>query len=627
MRRYQVLDKIESPMQLRYLSKMQLDTLCAELRDFLVENVSQTGGHLASNLGVVELTVALHRVFRSPVDQIVWDVGHQSYVHKILTGRRDVFSTLRQKDGICGFPKVKESVHDAFVTGHASTSIAIADGIARAKRLRGEQGHAIAVIGDGALTGGMAYEGLNNAARGENRNLILILNDNKMSISKNASSIGRYLARMRSKRAYFQLKDFTKSALQFIPGLGNGMVEVISDSKASLKQVIFRASFFEELGFVYMGPVNGHDMESLCLLLERARSLNRPVLIHVETVKGKGYDFAERNPGQYHGVSKFNPAVGSEPMLPGNTFSDVFGKYLTKLAESDARICAVTAAMKYGTGLNHFKRRFGNGGRFIDVGIAEPYAVTFSAALAAKDMLPVCAIYSTFLQRAYDQLLHDCAIEPQHLVLAVDRAGLVGEDGPTHQGIFDAAFLSTIPGMVIFSPASYADLCLCLRRALYEETGLVSVRYPRGAQPKLTGRYAAECKDFLHLPGEGDLILTYGREWMQVTDAGEQLMKEGKTPGLMKLLRIFPLHPETVEIAMGYRQVWFIEEGIRTGGIGEQFAAALLQRGFTGCCTIRAVEKFVEHATVHQQLCDCGLDADAIVSLVRKGNGKESNRT
>lgn len=613
MQEYSILDHIKSPAVLRRLSYAQLRQLCAEIRHCLVHNVSRTGGHLASNLGVVELTVALHRVFRTPVDSILWDVGHQCYVHKLLTGRRNAFSTLRQEDGLSGFPDPQESRHDAFVAGHASTSIALADGIARATRLRGQKGHAVAVIGDGALTGGVAYEGLNNAARGENSNLIIVLNDNKMSISKNASSIGRYLARLRNNRSYFLAKDTAKSVLQTIPVVGQDIVEMISNSKSQLKDMFYNSSLFEELGLVYMGPVDGHDLPRLCDVFMRAKSLGKPVLIHVETVKGKGYRFAEQNPGHYHGVSKFDPKVGSR-IQPGDNFSEAFGRYLTRLAKDDPRICALTAAMKYGTGLNYFKDAFGDTGRFVDVGIAEQHAVAFSAAMASRGMLPVCAIYSSFLQRAYDQIVHECSLIPQHVVLAVDRAGLVGEDGKTHEGIFDCAFLSSVPGMVIYSPATYVELRRCLRRALYEETGVVAVRYPRGAQPVIAGQYAQRHENFLHLPGEGLLIVTYGREWAEVAKAAEQLRENGWRPGLLKLTRVFPFDEEMLALAMAYPQVLFVEEGVKTGGIGGHFLAALMERGYRGAGRIQALQAWIAHAPPARQLCLAGLDAASVAA-------------
>ena len=619
MPKYKLLQNINSPFDLRYLSWGQLDGLCTEVRQFLIKNVSKTGGHLASNLGTVELTVALHKVFRSPSDQIVWDVGHQCYTHKILTGRKDRFHTLRQEDGLSGFPKPRESIHDAFMAGHSSTSVAVADGLSTARRIRREPGHVVAVIGDGAFTGGMAFEGLNNAAR-DGKNLIIILNDNKMSISKNVGSFSGYLTRLRSNRSYFQLKDLTKWALRAIPLVGETLVDAVSTSKGHLKNAVFNTSFFEELGFVHMGPVDGHDIQMLCAVLERAKSLNRPVFIHAETIKGKGYSFAEENPGAYHGVSKFNPKDGNDELQAGSSYSEVFGKYLTGLALRDKRICAVTAAMKYATGLNHFSRQLKHTGRFVDVGIAEQYAVTFSAALAAKKLLPVFAVYSSFLQRAYDQILHDCAIEGQHVVLAVDRAGLVGEDGETHHGLFDCAFLSGIPGMTIYSPATYAELRSDLKRALYGETGVCAVRYPRGAQPKLPPGYASNHGDFRHWQGDGSLlVVTYGREWIEVCWSVEELGSSAGKPGILKLNKVCPLDPKTVELAKTYDHVLFVEEGVQSGGIAEHFIAQLALGGYTGGCTIRGVDnRFVAQATVQRQLELLGLDRKSIVALIRE---------
>ena len=625
MSKYTLLDEIESPLDLRGFTLEELGLLCGELRQFLIEKVSETGGHLASNLGVVELTVALHTVFETPVDKIVWDVGHQSYTHKILTGRRDRFDTLRQGGGLSGFPKTKDSEHDAFLAGHSSTSLSVAAGLARAKRVRGEKGSVVAVIGDGAFTGGMSFEGLNNAAQ-EGGNLIVILNDNKMSIGKNVGSLSAYLTRLRTNRSYFKLKDKTKSALRSIPLVGQGMVEAVSSSKAALKNVMYSTSFFEEMGFVHMGPVNGHNLQMLTDVLERAKSLDRPVFIHMETTKGKGYEFAERNPGHYHGVQKFNPKLGSEELIPGDNFSEVFGKYLTGLAMRDENICAVTAAMKYATGLHYFSRQLKGSGRFVDVGIAEQHAVTFCAGLAAGGMLPVFAVYSSFLQRAYDQLLHDCSIEPRHVVLAVDRAGLVGEDGETHHGVFDCAFLSSIPRAAIYSPATYSELRYCLRRALYHEKGLVAVRYPRGAQPKLPEDYVPYKANFVHDAGESLLLVTYGRQWAEVHAAVELLRVDGINPGILKLTKIFPLDPAAVEIAQGYDQVVFVEEGMRTGGIGGHFAAALADRGYTGTVAIRAVEGFVPQGTVYSQLRGLGLDRVSIVELVRSERKKIAER-
>lgn len=616
MQDYDILDRIGGPEDLKTLTGPQLRQLCGELRQFMIDTVSENGGHFASNLGVVELTVALHRVFESPVDRIVWDVGHQSYIHKILTGRKQEFITLRQEGGLCGFPKTKESEHDAFVAGHSATSIAVADGLACAKRLRGEPGHAVAVIGDGAFTGGMAYEGLNNAARGYGHKLIVILNDNEMSISRNHSNVAAYLSRLRTNRPYFQLKDFTRSVLGSIPVVGDNVVEAVAASKSKIKDIVYQTSFFEELGFTYMGPVDGHDLHVLCSALERAKLLAQPVFLHVRTIKGRGYAPAESNPGAYHGVGKFDPRFGNGELQPGDNFSDEFGRYLTALATRDERICAVTAAMKYATGLHHFSRRFKQQGRFFDVGIAEPYAVTFSAALAAGGQLPVCAVYSTFLQRGYDQILHDCSIEPRHMVLAVDRAGLVGEDGETHQGLYDCAYLSTIPGMTIYSPATYAELRACTKRALYHETGVVAVRYPRGAQPKLDRPYTGG-GNFLHLPGKKVLLVTYGREWAEAVEAARLLRGHDVEPGLLKLTRVFPIDRVALACVHGYDMVVFLEEGVRTGGIGEHFFAALAEGGYQGRMILRAVERFVAHAPVKRQIQSLGLDGCSVCDLVQ----------
>jgi len=614
-----VLDKINSPRSLRYLSDAQLEQLCAELREELIEGVSATGGHLASNLGVVELTVALHLVFQSPTDQIVWDVGHQCYTHKLLTGRRHGLEHLRQKGGMAGFPKPDESIHDAFVAGHASTSLSVADGLARGKELLGEEGYVIAVIGDGALTGGLAYEGLNNLARKKDGKVIVVLNDNKMSISKNVGGLTKYLSRLRTTGSYYKLKNITKSALKSVPYMGEGMVEMAGGVLSQMKDVFYRSGFFEDMGYTYMGPVDGHDLNALRDALEQAKTLQRPVLLHVETVKGKGFPQAESNPGAYHGVSKFDPKDPTSPLPSADSFSDVFGRHLTRLAAQDNRICAVTAAMKYATGLYHFSRRFQGQGRFFDVGIAEAHGVTFCAGLASKGLLPVFAVYSSFLQRGYDQLIHDCSIYPQHVVLAIDRAGLVGEDGETNQGIFDCAYLSSIPGTSIYAPATYGELQLCLEEALYRRKGLCAVRYPRGAQPALEPAYQADGID-LHLlgPRQGKtLLVTYGRLYREVSQAHKALTQQGEEISLLKLTRIWPLEAEAVEIAGGFDRVFFLEEGIRWGGIGEHFALALMERGYRGRVFIRAIDnRFVSQGTVEEQLEMVGLNATAIVKMV-----------
>ncbi len=438
-----LLNTIKSPEDLKGLSSEQLKRLCSEIRSCIIHTVSTNGGHLASNLGVVELTVALHRVFSSEKDRIVWDVGHQSYTHKMLTGRGDRISTIRTKDGLSGFPNREESPYDPFTCGHSSTSISSALGLAKAKELNGDDGYVVAVIGDGALTGGLAYEGLNNAGRLK-RNFIVVLNDNKMSISRNVGSMARYLARIRTEPSYFRIKGNVENALDHIPVVGTPMHHVLTKSKSVLKQLLYNSTIFEDMGFYYYGPFDGHDLDKMIEVFTNVKSINHPVLLHVVTQKGRGYSYAEHNPGAFHGVSKFNIKTG-KPLFSGPSFSAVFGDTLCGFAEDRSdRICAVTAAMQSGTGLTDFAKKFPE--RFFDTGIAEEHAVTFCGGLAVGGMLPVFAVYSSFLQRGYDQMIHDVALQHVKVVLAVDRAGVVGEDGQTHQGIFDASYLNTIPG-------------------------------------------------------------------------------------------------------------------------------------------------------------------------------------
>lgn len=615
---YKVLNHINRPQDLKLLGRVQLDRLCREIRHFLIDSVARTGGHLASNLGIVELTVALHKVFDSPTDQIVWDVGHQCYPHKILTGRRQLMRALRQKGGISGFTKTAESVHDAFIAGHASTSISVADGLSKARQVTGEPGHVIAVIGDGAFTGGLTFEGLHNAAR-RAKNLIVILNDNHMSISKSKGPLPRYLSKLRANKAYFYLKDLTKSALGAVPLVGDGLVEIVSNSKAQLKNALYNTTFFEELGYIHMGPVDGHNLGVLCDVLARAKTLDKPVFIHVETRKGKGYPPAERNPGAYHSVAPFNPARPVAQKPSDNSYSAVFGRHLAALGARDKRICAITAAMKYATGLNFFADRFKAEGRFFDVGIAEQHGAVFSAALASKGLIPVYAVYSSFLQRAYDQLIHDCSLEKRHIVLAVDRAGLVGEDGETHHGLFDCAFLSSIPDTVIYSPLSYRELRLCLNRAIYREDGVCAVRYPRGAQPEITQDYTDLCTTYTlyHDKEERDLLLiTYGRVYAEVARAAEKLHGSGVAADVMRLVRVWPFELQALAQAAQYKRILFVEEGMRTGGIAEHFFMELSKMGFAGKYAVQAVTGFVPQGTVRQQVELLGLDMSGILQSI-----------
>lgn len=609
-----ILDTICSPQDVKNLPFEQLDVLCTQIRERLIQTTAKTGGHLASNLGTVELTVALHRVFDCPDDQIVWDVGHQCYTHKLLTGRREQFSTLRQEGGLSGFPKRKESEYDAFIAGHSSTSISVASGLARAKKLQNDQHHVIAVIGDGAFTSGLAFEGANNAARfGDN--LIVILNDNKMSISKNVGSFSKYLSKIRARPAYFRTKDRVESICNHLPLIGKPLNQLLVWLKSTVKTVVYGSNWFEDMGFCYLGPIDGHNMETLCDVLQRAKNLHRPVFLHIETQKGKGYSYAEENPGEYHGTSGFDIDTGKSFSSASTNFSNEFGLYLTELAKRDERICAITAAMKYGTGLNHFSRAFGQQGRFFDVGIAEPHAVTFAGGLAANGMLPVFAVYSSFLQRCYDQIIHDLSIERQHVVIGIDRAGIVGSDGETHQGLFDVAMLSSVPGITLYSPATYEEMRCSLYKSLYEHTGVCCVRYPRGGESKLPA-FDPQAPWAIEPKGAKPrlLLVTYGKLGVQAVQAAQTLSQQGVPTAVLKLLRLLPFCEEAVEQAMQAEYVLFAEEGIESGGIGQMFGSRLLEKGFRGHYRVLAVhDRFVEQATPDRALALCGLDAQSMV--------------
>ncbi len=599
-----ILDQINSPQDLKKLTDQQLSTLCQEIRRFLVSSVSRTGGHLASNLGVVELTVMLHRLFDSPHDHIVFDVGHQSYTHKLLTGRKSGFDKLRQTNGMSGFPRPAESVHDAFIAGHASNSVSAALGIAQAAQLKGDESYTIAVIGDGALTGGEAYEALNNAGRSNTR-LIVILNHNDMSISKNVGAFAKYLSTLRSSRRYLRMKRHVESVLRHTPLIGKPIHRWLCRSKSILRRVIYPSTFFEDMGFHYLGPIDGHNISDLSSALSRAKELAAPVVLQVETIKGKGYLSAEENPGEYHAVS---PSAST-----GENYSEVVGRFLSELADSDKRICAITAAMKYGTGLQHFAAAHKD--RFFDVGIAEEHAVTFAGGLAANGMTPVFCVYSSFLQRGYDQMIHDLAIDNRHVVLCVDRAGLVGEDGETHQGIFDAAYLSQIPNMTLYSPEGYDELRLCLQNAIEEQAGIVAVRYPRGGENR-AHTLSPDC-NFQFVKDKTDtLLVSYGRSFSECVKAKSQAHSDAS---LLKLTKIAPIDVRATETAMKFRRVLFVEEGIYTGGIAQQFSSMLLEKGYCGKMKILAIRgEFVPHGAVKDLLSALSIDAEGIAKALKQ---------
>ncbi len=610
------LENITSPADVKKLDKSDLPLLARECRDVLVDTVSKNGGHLASNLGVVELTIALHRVFNSPKDKIIWDVGHQCYTHKLLTGRYPEFSTLRTEDGLSGFSNPDESEHDIFFSGHSSVSISQALGVATANSINNDKHSTIAVIGDGALTGGLAYEALNNAGR-NGKNLIVILNDNEMSISKNVGSVARYLAVIRSTPRYYKLKAHTETAINKIPLIGKKLSAKIYALKTRIKNYIYKSTFFEDFGFRYMGPIDGHNIDQLCEALETAKMVkDKPVLLHICTTKGKGYDFAEENPSEFHGISKFNINTG-EPIYSGKNFSSEFGELMCALAAKDKRICTVTAAMSLGTGLENFKNEYPE--RFFDVGIAEEHAVTFCAGLAKGGMVPVFAVYSSFLQRCFDQLVHDGTMQNLHMIIAVDRAGFVGEDGISHQGILDASLLNTIPNITVFSPSNYDELKNCFINAVYHTEGVVAIRYPRGQEKVINpDNYTFVGKDYSIYSSEKaeNCIVTYGRISAHACSACDRLNEQGKDFFVIKLNRIKPVDEEAVKAALGCEKVFFFEEGIKNGGIAETFGCMLNERGFNGRYRTVAVENsFVEHASVTELYKKYGLDTDGIYNI------------
>ena len=590
--KYKLLSRLDLPQDIKKLSLNQEEELCRELRQKIIETVAKNGGHLSSNLGAVELTVAIHRVFDSPKDKIVFDVGHQSYAHKLLTGRYGEFHTLRKKDGISGFTRPSESEHDACVSGHSSNSISIALGMAKAMKLSGDNHHAVAVIGDGAFTGGLAFEGLNNAGSSDT-NIIVILNYNEMSISKNIGGIATYLSELRTQHNYKRFKTGAKKVLGAIPVLGQGIEKVISASKDGLKEKLLHSTMFEDFGFEFVGPVDGHNLEKLEAALRSAKEMNCPVLVQVNTVKGKGYAPAEAQPGEYHGVSGFNVETGEKPAV-SSTYPDIFGMELARLATADERIVAITAAMKYGTGLNHFTGILKS--RLFDVGIAEEHAVSFAAGLAAMGRIPVFSVYSSFLQRSYDELIHDISIPNLHAVIAICNAGIVGEDGETHQGIFDISFLTTIPNVTIYSPSSFKELKECLSKALYDDSGLVCVRFPKGSEEKdLT------VPDFESFGSGETLAVSYGR-------LSANAYKAAKSAGtdFLKLTRVFPLQDADIEIIKRYRRVVVFEEVSRAGGIGEKIRLIAPQT------EVVAIDGFVPAMTPCQAFELYGLSVEAM---------------
>ncbi|GAB4388458.1 MAG: 1-deoxy-D-xylulose-5-phosphate synthase [Thermodesulfovibrionales bacterium] len=615
------LENIKSPTDLKALSSSELRALAEEIREAIISCVSQGGGHLASNLGVVELSIALHYVFESPKDRIIWDVGHQSYPHKLLTGRFGGFSTLRKRGGVCGFPRMDESPHDAFGTGHSSTSISAATGIIEARDLKGEKFKVVAVIGDGAMTAGLAFEGLNHAGQ-LGKDLIVVLNDNEMSISKNVGALSSYLNRILTGEVYQKFKRETKNLIEGIPKLGGPMSKFAQKVEESLKGCFLPGFIFEELGFNYVGPIDGHDIDGLVNTFRKIHDADHPTLIHVITKKGKGYEFSERDPSVFHGVGPFEPQTGS-PRSNSRSWSDVFGGALVEIAQSRPEVVAISAAMTEGTGLSGFAARFPD--RFYDVGIAEPHAVTFAAGLASMGIRPVVAIYSTFLQRAYDEIIHDVCLQNLPVLFAIDRAGIVGEDGPTHQGVFDLSYLRHIPNLTVMAPKDASELRAMLSLGL-RHRGPCAIRYPRGKAggDSLTMPFEIGEAEVL-ADGSDVAILAIGSTVLPALAAADGLRRDGVNATVVNMRFASPLDRGLLgRVASRVRGIVTVEENVLRGGFGGAVLECLEDMG-AGHVRVKAVgvpDEFVEQGTQAELRRKYGLDEEgiraAVLSLLRQ---------
>lgn len=578
--KYTILDRINSPEDLKKLDRESVQILAGEIREFLIDNVHECGGHLASNLGVVELTLALHRIFNAPEDKIIWDVGHQSYVHKIVTGRKDAFDSLRTPGGLSGFTKREESEYDAFGAGHSSTSVSAALGFAEAAHLSGSDAYSVAIIGDGAFTGGMVYEALNNCDRTQGIRLIVVINENEMSISKNIGSVAKSLSKLRNTPGYFKTKSITRSVLNRIPLIGKATVSCITKLKKFIKNILYGSNYFEDLGLYYIGPVDGHNITALEDMLSEAKKCDQSVIVHVKTQKGRGYAPAEERPDKYH-------ALAAKDAEPAGGFSKHFGDAITEMADSDSSICAITAAMGRGTGLGAFEKKHPD--RFFDVGIAEEHAVTFAAGLSAGGARPICAIYSTFLQRAYDSIVHDVALQALPVVFAIDRAGLNQSDGATHHGIFDVSFLSSVPNMTIFTPATYDCLDRALRYA-FEMNAPVAIRYPNAIEDDIIkAAFYSEApsnfsvRTFAVTDSTQNVIVTHGRMASTALEAVALLEDDDVSAGVVLCEFIKPYESLADMIAgilpRSLKNIIFLEEEIMAGGFGMNLSSVMTRQG------------------------------------------------
>lgn len=611
-----ILERINSSNDIKKLPEEELEPLCQELRDYMISSISRTGGHLASNLGAVELTVALHRVYDTSRDRVVFDVGHQSYVHKIITGRRDSFCTLRQHGGLSGFPKPYESEDDAFIAGHASNSVSVALGMARARTLSHADYDVAAIIGDGALSGGLAYEGLANAAA-SGEPLVVILNDNNMSINENVGGTAHLLESLRVRPGYISFKRWYRDVFTKLPGLYKFNHAI----KEWLKKRLLPGNVFSGMGMYYLGPVDGHDIGKLETVIRWARELRKPVLVHVVTKKGKGYKYAEEHPEKFHGVGRFDIETG-ELHDSGDCFSAKMGESLSRLADNDGRIIGITAAMSSGTGMDVFS--VAHPDRFFDVGIAEGHAVSMAGGMAKQGMVPVFAVYSSFLQRGYDMLIHDVALQNLHVVFCVDRAGLVGSDGETHHGVFDVSYLSSVPDMTVLCPASYAELETMLRAAIYDINGSVAIRYPRGGEGKYTACNTAP--ETLLRDGRDVTLVCYGIMTNEVLDAAERLAAEGISAEVIKLSMIKPPDFDLVMRSLRKTGKLLISEDVcEAGCVGSRILeeAAISEIDIRAAKLLNLGEGIVPHGTVAELLHDFGLDADGIVSAAMEMMDKD----
>lgn len=615
-----LLETIEKENDIKKIPLEQMPVLAQEIRDFLLESLSKTGGHLASNLGAVELTMALHYVFSLPKDKIIWDVGHQSYTHKILTGRKDGFKNLRQYGGLSGFPKREESPCDAYDTGHSSTSISAGVGYVCASKVSGEEYHVVSVIGDGALTGGMAYEALNNAAS-LNKNFVIVLNDNKMSISENVGGISSYLSNLRTAESYTDLKSEVKKTLNKVPGIGPVMVQRIHKTKDSIKQLMIPGMFFEDMGIKYLGPVNGHDCGRMIQVFQEAKKVNGPVLVHVQTEKGRGYEPARKHPARFHGTSAFNLEHGI-PLKTGGkaNYTDIFSTVMLKLADRIPNLVALTAAMPDGTGLKRFRNRFPQ--RFFDVGIAEEHAVTCAAGMALGGMIPVVAIYSSFLQRAVDQIIEDVCLQNLHVIFAIDRAGLVGSDGETHQGCFDLSYLSMIPNMTVLAPKNKWELSDMLKFAVRYQ-GPIAIRYPRGEAYDGLEEYREPMvygKSELIFEGEETALLSVGSMVETAVEVREKLKADKINATLVNARFIKPLDTKILDrLALKHKKIVTMEENVKNGGFGMAVSEYMQEYHPEVKVQIIALpDAFITHGNPKLLKAKAGIDADSIYGAIKE---------